>query len=126
MKVNVKLLKKVRKLIAEEPRRLNMSYWGIKVKDMAEKPSSAPPCGTIACLAGWTILAAHPKREWTKLFHGIEGLIPIGGHYPRDVGDEAAKLLGFADRQDCPFGNLHWDVSDVLAWIDRQIAGAAK
>ena len=123
MSVNVKLLKKVRKLIADEPRRLDMSYWGMQVKHMKEKPVNPPPCGTVACLAGWTVLAANPKKNWEKLFHDAEGLVPVGANYPADTKYEAAKLLGL-DIENCPFNRLHWKVPDVLAWIDEQIAGA--
>jgi len=121
--VNVKLLKKVRKLIAEDPRRLNMEYWGIRVKDMYFKPLNPPPCGTIACLAGWTILAATPEEEWPSLFHGWTGLCWVD-RSGQNIADKAAALLGFKNRHALPFGEVMWGADEVIAWIDRQLAEA--
>jgi hypothetical protein len=123
MAVNVKLLRKVRKLIAEEPARLGMEYWGIKVKDMIVKPKDPPPCGTVACLAGWTVLAARPKKEWPKMFYEGQGIVGPG-QYGQMIADKAATLLGFESRNDCPFHETTWGVRQVLNWIDEQIAKA--
>lgn len=57
----VYLLRKVQKAILEEPKRINMKFWGRKYgKDIvAVREGSAsyqhyiPPCGTIGCIAGW-------------------------------------------------------------------------
>jgi len=64
--MNVKLLRKVKKHILENPKRLFMGRW---IKRKSETPYLSfgegkkrpfPPCGTAACIAGWTcILSKH-------------------------------------------------------------------
>jgi hypothetical protein len=124
MKVNVALLKKVRKLIAEEPRRLKMHHWALTGTQRAAS-EFMPPCKTTACLAGWTILAATPKKNWwIKLFgHKNQPRRATGFNFSEDVGDRAARLLGIP-YDECPFMRLHWGPEEVLNWIDEQIAKA--
>lgn len=126
MKVNVKLLKKVRKLIQEEPRRMRMSSWGRKTD--GSDISNPPPCGTVACLAGWTVLAAVPKSRWKKLFAaGYLRVrmkhVPYHENYSNPIPFRAAKLLGM-DVSQCPFDQTRWGAAEVLAWIDKEIAKA--
>lgn len=70
----IQLLLRVKAHILEEPRRLNMSEWkqtafpGMIVKDGYEHglnaskhhqlltAKTAPPCGTVGCIAGWVCL----------------------------------------------------------------------
>lgn len=126
MPVNVKLLKKVRKLIAEEPKRLEMATWGFNKSHWKAQGRDLPPCGTVACLAGWTILAATPKTGWRKFFR-LDGSISayFRSQEKTTVPDEAAKLLGIS-LDNCPFWNSNWGSGEVLAWIDRQIDAASK
>ena len=49
--MNVKLLRKVQKHIASEPKRFTFDW-------MHE--SDAAPCGTRACIAGWTLILGTP------------------------------------------------------------------
>lgn len=125
MPVNVELLKQVRKKIAEEPRRLVMDLWGSKVVNLnvLNKPINPPPCGTVACLAGWTVLTARPEladkindRSLNSYLHFEENA---------DIESVAANLLGIP-RRECPFWKTEWNADDVLAWIDRQIDAASK
>lgn len=51
----VRLLRRVKKHILEEPRRLDMSDW--------VETSKVSPCGTTACIAGWTLLLKLPPKE---------------------------------------------------------------
>lgn len=67
--LNVRLLRKVQKHILDEPKRLDMLQW--------EYRSTVAPCGTQACIAGWTTILA--KKRVNKR-----------DDYPRI----AAKLLG--------------------------------
>ena len=125
MPVNVKLLKKVRKLIAEEPKRLNMGLWGSQLR----RGRSRPPCGTVACLAGWTILASRPISTWRSLFRH-RGLIDgsnsaFAANHGFNPDRKAARLLGI-HIETCPFYNTSWGKREVLAWIDRQIDAAQK
>jgi hypothetical protein len=118
--VNIELLKKVRKFIADEPRRLNMGEWGrrktpCKVTD--------PPCDTVACLAGWTVLASKEETEWDGLF--VTPRVGTGRFLPASTEAEAARLLGESVWK-LPFWRTEWGVPEVLAWIDAQIAGEEK
>jgi hypothetical protein len=62
--VNTKLLRRVAKHIAEEPRRLVMAQWVVlkkdyrseKIYDWGEFSHKFPPCNTTGCIAGWTVL----------------------------------------------------------------------
>jgi hypothetical protein len=72
--MNVKLLRKVKKHILEEPRRLAMGYFvqrkdGLtqtvfesEARDGDEYPFAK--CGTAACIAGWTVLLTDQTQEW--------------------------------------------------------------
>src|ERR1700727_2591993 len=92
MSVNKELLKKVRDIIVEEPKRLNMRYWGVHetltdpvfFTDKIEYPS----CGTVACLAGWTILAQHPRENWKRILN------VKGGAFGVSIAHEAIEALG--------------------------------
>jgi hypothetical protein len=82
--MNVELLEKVKKHILAEPKRINMNNWCYK------KPKSrgGPACGTVGCIAGWTVLLSHPKKEWS---HWTE----VGKNkFDHHVQSEAIRLLG--------------------------------
>jgi hypothetical protein len=69
MPLNVKLLRKVKKHILEEPRRFFM--WGVHQTGRPNKDTykadgshgrvKFPSCGTAACIAGWTCLLGGEK-----------------------------------------------------------------
>lgn len=68
IKVNTKLLRKVQKQVLEVPNRLIMSdiallrVSGTFVLDYGLQ-FSAPRCGTVACIAGWTVLLHDGATE---------------------------------------------------------------
>lgn len=67
-KINVKLLRRVKALILEEPRRFNMDYYAATEKfypDLVH--DQAPPCGTVACIAGWATLEDERARGRKRL-----------------------------------------------------------
>lgn len=78
--MNVKLLRKVKKHILEEPKRLNM-YEGL-IAD------SSVPCGTAGCIAGWAcVLDARIS-------------VPKAGFEPwGTISRQAKDALGLADDQ---------------------------
>lgn len=70
----IKILRRVKRHILARPTRLCMSKWLIKKIDSGRedyysgdwdgaKFQKYPPCGTAACLAGWTTMIALPERE---------------------------------------------------------------
>ena len=84
--MNIELLQRVRDHILEDPRRLNMHEWIINVskKHANTWNHRYPPCGTIACIAGWTILLAYPEKKQEYISN------------PEQV---AANILQIDDRQ---------------------------
>lgn len=63
--LNTKLLRKVKKHILEEPKRLAMIHWSkrglpgtqLKSEGWGEEPTRTfPPCGTVGCIAGWACM----------------------------------------------------------------------
>jgi len=61
------LIDDVCRAILQEPRRLNMNYWmALEIETGADPtyfaPSGLPACGTVACVAGWTVLM-HPQNR---------------------------------------------------------------
>ena len=120
MAVNVKLLRAVKRLIQEEPRRLDMHVWGRKV---TQDRKSAPPCGTTACLAGWIVLAATPPYEWEDVVGDSESKMynfasRKGGS---NVANLASQLVGIPEGQ-MPFMQMTWNADRVIQWIDSKIA----
>jgi hypothetical protein len=55
MKFNIKLLQMVKQAILEHPLNTNMEQWVVH-----NRPSA--PCGTVGCIAGWTIANADIKK----------------------------------------------------------------
>ena len=78
--MNVKLLRRVKKHILEEPRRFAMGTWqsygepkteaaiGLSwnARNPYENEQKFPECGTIACIGGWAEYFEHNSqiREW--------------------------------------------------------------
>lgn len=58
--MNTKLLRQVRAHILDEPRRLRMEH-GI----MPQHGKNAPACGTVGCIAGWTVILGNKKPTET-------------------------------------------------------------
>ena len=83
--MNIELLLRVKQSILDEPKRVDMLEWATpptratKHRKQRLRPTapSAPPCNTVGCIAGWTILnglkdpARAARRMREKL--GFEG-----------------------------------------------------
>lgn len=90
--LNVKLLRRVKQHILEEPKRLIMSGLLVRKDKFRNKFMTDggvdqfqefAPCGTAACIAGWTVLlhdGMKTKKEGAQMWH------------------RAAKLLGLDDK----------------------------
>ena len=82
----VKMLRKVKRHILAEPKRLYMSDWILrdrgngKIYLMSGKERKFAKCGTAACIAGWTVILADREGEGR-------------------VGDTAKEILGLNDSQ---------------------------
>ena len=102
--MNVKLLREVEKRILAEPRRFDMMTFGTKLNKRTIRAlgKQAPPCGTVACIAGHVDWMAHPR-----LFAASVAL----GDYDDSIVKRAAKELGlgFELSQDTNAGRLFFD-----------------
>ena len=79
-KINVKLLRKVRRHILAEPKRVNMGRFIYRKKDDPEMLEWWPACGTVACIAGWAVTLS-------------------GEELPYHISARAEELLGLNWRQ---------------------------
>jgi len=80
-RLNIALLKKVRNRIKRIPQSYNQNKWYGR--------SSTSPCGTVACLAGETIICAAPR-----VAQGIKNLRKAFDEYGDAIPQRAAQLLG--------------------------------
>lgn len=88
--MNTKLLRKVAKHIAEEPRRLEMEYMTTPLSKIT--PKDRPPCGTVACIAGWALILTKEARYANTNF-------PVDESGDEVCADAAENLLGISDGQ---------------------------
>lgn len=82
--MNTKLLRRVAKHIAEEPKRLNM---GMIAKTVDQENKNSPKCGTVGCIAGWACLLSGMdvnQASWSR----AEELLDLDG-------DESFRLFDF-------------------------------
>jgi hypothetical protein len=117
----VEILRTVQKRITEEPRRLYMEDWGLKVSPEFD---NNPPCGTVACIAGHVMLLTPEGRQYLKDMHDLDvtekgvmlGEETVRRGFGSEAGDFAKNLLGltseqvatlfFADRWPQPFHEM--------------------
>lgn len=130
---NEKLYDKMVKHIAEEKERFDMlvpvelanEQGKVVVYDFGNQYTLKPPCGTVACAAGWAVLLGEPgrirdkakkwaKKDWDGVFSKARRLLGI-------TGDEAYKL----------FHHKNWDYEYRQAYenattsLQRQQVGLA-
>lgn len=66
--MNIRLLRRIQKVILEEPKRIRMGTWVTKHHEIPLE--QLPACNTIACIAGWAVslkekrLAEQLERIW--------------------------------------------------------------
>ena len=118
MTINVPLLRKIKRHIQEEPRRLKMRFWGRKVDPLGR---GKPPCGTQACLAGWAVLLSIPRKEWDRTIQSWQPQPDAGEAKQPD--NKAARLMGVPVRK-CPFYQTRMSARGVIKWIDKKIEEA--
>jgi hypothetical protein len=123
-----KLLKVVNTIL-EEPRRLDMSDWGTKYSKQALKLATTPltedpeqefleerempACGTVACLAGWTLVTLMPRKRLKDLLAAEnKGRDPKKAPlvFPGRTPDLAAELLGLEG------GAIYWRLFYPDGW----------
>lgn len=57
--VNVKLLRRIKKHILEEPKRFDMLFIRNPLEGLSKE--LIPECGTVCCIGGWAIKFSYPK-----------------------------------------------------------------
>ncbi len=107
-----KILRQVEKLILEEPRRFDMGTFGSYVGDVGtnfvltraslyssdtEVEIEAPACGTVACIAGWTLIATMPCLN--TMFKTSQLRPRLSEHIPWNASKVATRRLGISLRQ---------------------------
>lgn len=95
--INVKLLRRVKALILEEPRRLDMGTWAHPADKRVQVEADRPPCGTVACIAGWAV---------------IDDFVKVNGRMPDR--DEIEEIYETADRKAAELLSLRQDQADRL------------
>lgn len=68
--MNVTLLRTIQQRILDEPRRLNMDV-GIAPSSVITGHAEEPPCGTICCIAGETLIAADMYKDIGTYTEGV-------------------------------------------------------
>lgn len=108
-KLNVKLLRRIQKHILEEPRRFFMA--GVVITGDPGKafpdhwayvdlPGTVPPCGTAACVHGWTALLSGKTIAQTKQLNFAWSRRALGLPVMKD---ESNDPLFYADNWPEPF-----------------------
>lgn len=98
--MNVKLLRKVKRHILAEPRRLEMNSWC--------ELSETAPCGTSACLAGWSGILSGLVRKNEGGYFDCENWSAIGAKALGLTRDEANRLFRFREQVSAKV--KHWPI----------------
>jgi hypothetical protein len=107
IKLNVKLLNRVKKHLLEEPKRYYQGWWANKATKEDGFEGAAPPaCGTQGCIAGWAVFLTEPKSKWDKI---------IQKTYNIDFGRKARKLLGLTVKQ----GDALFSADNQTKWTGK-------
>jgi hypothetical protein len=97
--MNVPLLRKVKKHILAEPRRLEMNNWAVNVDE------EEAPCGTQACIAGWAVILGKGLTNNKKREKYIDR---ANTHYSMNFWHNTArKLLGLTQDQAYNLFQIH-------------------
>ena len=82
--MNTKLLRRVAKHISEEPRRFDMGYMTTPLDEIPKRRQ--PPCGTVACIAGWALILSKKAKYNNEEF-------PVDSNGNQLGAIQAAQLL---------------------------------
>lgn len=74
--VNVKLLRRIKKHILEEPKRFDMQF--IRHPLIGIQKAKIPACGTVCCIAGWAIKLTYPASTPNGMFWENAIKEPVG------------------------------------------------
>lgn len=101
--MNVRLLRRVKKAILDEPKRLDMGDWIYTY----EGGLSAPKCGTVACIAGWATLLAvgsiKDVKATAKELRRTQAIISQEGMLALGIQSFDADRLFYVDKWPEPY-----------------------
>ncbi len=119
--MNVELLLKVKAVILEEPRRIDMNDWG-STWDQSEAGRlgrDLPPCGTTACIAGWAATIDRMGRKRLKTTAGA--LRSVARH--RSLCSAGKEALGLDEQVARElFFDEYWPV-DLIERLEDELVG---
>lgn len=120
-----KVLRKIIAYLEEEPKRLEMGHWGIilpegtvQVDGVEDQSQPAPPCGTVACVAGTCLLVSKTGIDFLKEY----GAIKKQGsteyiHFPNSSPEKAASILGISEEKASSlFYFKNWPAGKANGW----------
>jgi hypothetical protein len=87
--MNVKLLRKIQRVILKRPTQVNMSTW-------FSAEHGAEECGTTACIAGWAITLDLAKGKRPTPLAAAKKIAPGNSHWV--AGNHAKKVRALANR----------------------------
>jgi hypothetical protein len=116
----VALLQRVKAHILEEPRRVYMDDW--RKLGQAAKNLTDPPCGTVACIAGWVVELAHPNPRMVRYFH--DPALRLLGLDPKEFRDDY-QMMGLFTPTSWP-EDLRAELEGRLDTVTWEWTGPAK
>ncbi len=75
--LTVERLRKVEELICEEPKRMHMGSWVVDDLEDILNQELIPPCHTVACIAGWSLVQERIDNGYQFLAtdrHRLDGI----------------------------------------------------
>lgn len=92
LKMNVRLLRRIKREITAEPKRMNMVTWAARPGVHGD---AAPACGTVGCIAGWGIILSSKKRkpQFKTLIPSIRRTADLWGN---QIDKRGAKAFGIS------------------------------
>ena len=66
LKVNKKLLRQIRDIISEKPKKFNMDWWHYSSYGEALDYNGRGRCGTAHCIAGWAQILTKSQKSHTE------------------------------------------------------------
>lgn len=116
--MNKQLLRRVRDHILAEPTRLDMN---VMLKAVDTKQNGAPPCGTVGCIAGWTVVLEAGVKKLPGTAQEYFDL-DVWGDAQEFLGlsnDEAGRLFQepYVARYSAASGRPHWPLDFAAQYV---------
>lgn len=117
--MNVELLLKVKAAILEEPKAFDMIDWF--------RQSSAAPCGTTACIAGWAVVINEGCRRPGQVPSWLRGdTCQYSGEVALEIDDEQAMGLFYIGAWPRLFAERYKEARSLLDYAGMAKAAADR